>query len=139
VKCWTSAFSAQGLRLIIAVVQVGAAKLYVTAVEAPGKRERGDETQFTTNIGGKTSLGPSLVKFHSQLRIWWHIVPKLAVLAALTPDFTDNFNISTLYRFIISICEISWRKWPWFHSIFINPLHIFAYRQRWENADKMSK
>jgi hypothetical protein len=56
VKCWNLAFTAQGLRLIIVVVQVGAVKKYVTAVE----------TQFTTNIvGGKTSLGPSLVNFHS--------------------------------------------------------------------------
>jgi hypothetical protein len=41
------------------VVQVGAAKIYVAAVEALTKKERGDETQFTILIGGKTSLGPS--------------------------------------------------------------------------------
>jgi hypothetical protein len=42
------AFNAQGSRVII-VVQV---------VEALRKKERQDETQFTTNkIGGKTSLG----------------------------------------------------------------------------------
>ncbi len=34
------------------VVQVG-------AVEALRKKERGDEIQFTTKIGGKTSLGPT--------------------------------------------------------------------------------
>ncbi len=35
-------------------------KIYVTAVVAAlGKKEREDETQFTANIGGKTSLGPS--------------------------------------------------------------------------------
>jgi hypothetical protein len=34
-------------------------KIYVTAVEALRKKERGDETQYTTKIGGKTSLGPS--------------------------------------------------------------------------------
>jgi hypothetical protein len=34
-------------------------KIYVRAVEALGKKERGDETQFTTKVGGKTSLGPS--------------------------------------------------------------------------------
>jgi hypothetical protein len=37
------------------VVQVWA----VAAVEALWKKERQDETQFTTKIGGKTSLGPS--------------------------------------------------------------------------------
>ncbi len=34
-------------------------KIYVVAVEALRKKERGDEIQFTTKIGGKTSLGPS--------------------------------------------------------------------------------
>jgi len=60
-KCWNSAFNAQGSRVIIVVVQVGAVKIYVTAVEALRKKERGDETQFTTKIGEKTSLGPSYV------------------------------------------------------------------------------
>jgi hypothetical protein len=41
-------------------VQVGAVKVYVaTALEAVREKERGDEAQFTTKIGGKTSLGPS--------------------------------------------------------------------------------
>jgi hypothetical protein len=34
-------------------------KIYVAAVEALRKKERGDETQFTTKVGGETSLGPS--------------------------------------------------------------------------------
>jgi hypothetical protein len=34
-------------------------KIYVAAVAALGKKEREDETQFTANIGGNTSLGPS--------------------------------------------------------------------------------
>ncbi len=34
-------------------------KIYVAAVEALREKERQDETQFTTEIGGKTSLGPS--------------------------------------------------------------------------------
>jgi hypothetical protein len=33
-------------------------KIYVAAVEALKKKQRQDETQFTTKIGGKTSLGP---------------------------------------------------------------------------------
>jgi hypothetical protein len=41
------------------VVQVGAVKIYVAVVEAIMKKERWDETQFTTKIGGKNSLGPS--------------------------------------------------------------------------------
>jgi hypothetical protein len=46
------------LRVIIIVVQVGAVKIYVAALEALRKKARGDETQFNTKIGGKTSLGP---------------------------------------------------------------------------------
>jgi hypothetical protein len=53
-------FNAEGSRVIIVVVQVGALKIYIAAaVEALRKEERQDETQFTTKIGGKTSLGPS--------------------------------------------------------------------------------
>jgi len=33
--------------------------IYVPAVEALRKKERQDETQFITKIGGKTSLGPN--------------------------------------------------------------------------------
>jgi CRISPR/Cas system endoribonuclease Cas6 (RAMP superfamily) len=49
-KCWYSAFNAQGSRLIIVVVQLGAVKIYVAAVEALKQKERQDETQFTTKI-----------------------------------------------------------------------------------------
>jgi len=50
-RCCNSAFNAQGLRLIIVLVQIGAVKIYVAAVEALRKKERGHETQFTTKIG----------------------------------------------------------------------------------------
>ncbi len=39
------------------VGEVGAVKMYLAAVEAPRRKKRGDETQFPTKIGGKTSLG----------------------------------------------------------------------------------
>jgi hypothetical protein len=58
-KCWNSAFNEQGLRVIIVVVQAGAVKIYVAAVQALRKKESQDETQFTTKIRGKTSLGSS--------------------------------------------------------------------------------
>jgi hypothetical protein len=48
---------AQDSRLIRVVVQVPAVKIYVAAVQALRKKESQDETQFTTKIGGKTSLG----------------------------------------------------------------------------------
>jgi hypothetical protein len=34
-------------------------KIYVAAVEALRKKERKNETQFTTKIGGKTGSSPS--------------------------------------------------------------------------------
>ncbi len=52
-------FDAQRSRVIIEVVQVGTVKIYVAAVETLRKKERDNETQFTTKIGGKISLGPS--------------------------------------------------------------------------------
>jgi hypothetical protein len=58
-KCWNWAFNAQGLSVLIVVVQVGPVKIYVPAVEAPKEKERQDETKFTTKIGGKTSWGPN--------------------------------------------------------------------------------
>jgi hypothetical protein len=39
--------------VIIIVVHIRAVKIYVAAVEALRKKERGDETQFTTKIGAK--------------------------------------------------------------------------------------
>ncbi len=33
--------------------------IYVAAVEVLRKKERQDETQFTSKVHGKTSLGPS--------------------------------------------------------------------------------
>jgi hypothetical protein len=55
----------QGSRLIIVVVvHVGAVKIYVASLEAAiRKKERQDETQCTTKIGGKFSLDPSYVVF----------------------------------------------------------------------------
>jgi hypothetical protein len=44
---------------VISVVQGGAVKLYVIAVEALREKERGDKTRFTIKIGGKTTLGLS--------------------------------------------------------------------------------
>jgi hypothetical protein len=56
-KCGNSAFNAQGSRIIIVVARVGAVKIYVASTEALKKKERQYETQLTTKIGGKTSLG----------------------------------------------------------------------------------
>jgi hypothetical protein len=59
-KCGNSALNAQALRVIIVVVHVWVVKIYVAAaVQALRKKERQHETQFTTKIVGKTSLGLS--------------------------------------------------------------------------------
>jgi hypothetical protein len=55
-KCWYSAFNAEGSRLIIVVVHLGAVKIYVAAVEVLRKKERQDETQFTIKIDGFLSV-----------------------------------------------------------------------------------
>jgi len=47
------------LHLSILVVQLGAVKLYVTAMEAFRKKERHNETRFTTKIDGFLSFIPS--------------------------------------------------------------------------------
>jgi len=57
-KCWNSAFNAQGSRVIIVVVPLGAVKIYVAAVEALRKKERQDETQLTTKIDSFLSFIP---------------------------------------------------------------------------------
>jgi len=41
------------------LVKIHVVKIYVAAVEALKKKERQEETQFITKIGGKTSWGPS--------------------------------------------------------------------------------
>jgi hypothetical protein len=55
-KCSNSAFNAQGLRLIIVVVQVRAVNICVAAVGVLRKKERQDETQFTTKINSFLSF-----------------------------------------------------------------------------------
>jgi hypothetical protein len=40
-KCWNSAFNAQGSRLIIVVVQLGAVKIYVASSSSGGAQEKG--------------------------------------------------------------------------------------------------
>jgi hypothetical protein len=59
-KCCNSAFNAQGSRLIIVVVQLGAVKIYVAAaVEAlRGKRKDRMKLSFTTKIDGFLSFIP---------------------------------------------------------------------------------
>ncbi len=57
-RCWSSTFNAQGLRLIIVIVHVNAMKIYVATMEAFRNKEREDETQFTTTVDGFLSFTP---------------------------------------------------------------------------------
>ncbi len=59
-KCWNSAFNAQGSKLIIVVVHLGAVKISVAAAKATWRKERHDETHFPTKIDGFLSLTPLL-------------------------------------------------------------------------------
>ncbi len=93
-KCWYSAFNAQDSRLIIVVVQLQAVKIYVAALEALRKKERQDETQFTTKIDGFLSFIPRwmlmyfFAGFFSNLAL---CMTKLRVLLVLCFSyFTDN-------------------------------------------------
>jgi hypothetical protein len=62
-KCQNSAFNAQGSRVITIVVQVGAVRIYVAAVEALMKMEIQDETQYTAKIDGFLSFTPCYMIF----------------------------------------------------------------------------
>jgi hypothetical protein len=42
-------FNAQGSRLIVLAIQVGAVKIYAVTVEALKEKARQDESRFTTN------------------------------------------------------------------------------------------
>ncbi len=57
-KCWNLAFNAQGSKLIIVVVHLGAVKISVAAAEALRRKERHDKTQFPTKFDGFMSFTP---------------------------------------------------------------------------------
>jgi hypothetical protein len=60
VKCWKSAFNAQGSRVIIVIVQVGAVKIYVAAVEALWKKRKDRmKLSLPPKLVEKLVLGPS--------------------------------------------------------------------------------
>jgi hypothetical protein len=70
-ECWYSAFNAQGSRLIIVVVQLGAVRIYAAAVEALRKKERQDETQFATKIDGFLSFMPRWMLMYFFAGLFW--------------------------------------------------------------------
>jgi hypothetical protein len=66
-KCWNSAFNAQGSRVIIVVVQVGAVKIYAgaAAVKALRKKERGVKTRWNSVYHDKYLVSFGIGRFRS--------------------------------------------------------------------------
>jgi hypothetical protein len=58
-----------GLLLIVVVIQLGAVKIYVVAVEALRKKGRQDETQFTTKFDGFFDVFLNLTLCMAKLRV----------------------------------------------------------------------
>ncbi len=76
-------------------------KIYVAAVEAVKKKERHDETQFTTKIVGILSFTPPLNANVLFSRFFFNLtfcMTELRVLVLRLSYFTDNFIISFMYR-----------------------------------------
>jgi hypothetical protein len=94
-KCWNSAFNARF------------ESNYSNCTRRNSEHicsSRGDETQCTTNIGGKTSLGPSyfcFVKFHSELLVRCWVLVHCGLLPP-TPLilFTKGLWMKTVAGFI---------------------------------------
>jgi hypothetical protein len=94
-KCWNSAFNAQGPRLIIQVAEV---KIYVADVEALRKKERQDETHFSTKIDGFLSFIPCwmlmyfLADFFESHPVYDQIQGSSAVFFLLYGYNSNRFN-----------------------------------------------
>jgi len=76
-KCRNSSFIAQGSRIIIVVVHVGAVKIYVVAVEELRKKERGHETQFATKLVEKL-VWVQVISFCKISFLVKHLMPNYA-------------------------------------------------------------
>jgi hypothetical protein len=82
--------------LITVVVQLGAVKIYVAALEALRKKERQDETQFTTKIDGVSEFHPQLnanVLFRGFFKNLTLFMTKLRVLVLYFSYLMDNSNM----------------------------------------------
>jgi hypothetical protein len=91
------------------VVQVGAVKIYVAAVEALRKKERGDETQFIAKIGGKLVWVPVILFYEISFPAT-HLMPCYAETGCSRPP-----NRLTLRIILMSIVFTNVR---WFFFLF---------------------
>jgi hypothetical protein len=86
-KCWNSAFNARGPRLNIVLV---------VTVEALRKKERQDETQFTTKIDGFLSFNPHWMLMYFQ--VFWRVWPNSGFWCCVFALLYNNSIISTQFR-----------------------------------------
>jgi hypothetical protein len=84
-KCWNSAFNAQGSSLTIVIVQVGAMKIYVGAVEALRTKERQDVTQLPPKLGEKL--------------VWVPVIP-LCKIFIFIPSYTFDVLLPRNWPFL---------------------------------------
>jgi hypothetical protein len=100
-KCWKSAFRAQGSRLIIVALQVGAVKMYAAIVQALKKKERQGEIQFTTKL---RPPHPWMRMFLIFLNLTLVMI-KLRVLVLLSLLYRQFYYISLMTR---PSCKVIW-------------------------------
>jgi len=90
-KCCVSAFNAQGSRVIIIVVQVGAVKIYVTAAQALRRKKQ----------RMKLSLPPKLVE-----KLVW--VPVISFCKIFIPSYAFDALLCRNWPFSPSNCLTLW-------------------------------
>jgi len=98
-KLWNSAFNAQGLRVIIVVVQVGAVKIYVCSSSGGGQEKRKDRMNL--------SLVPKLVE---QQLVW-----------VLVISFCKIFIPSSVFDALLC-----W-SWPFLTTTSLGPGYFVLY------------
>jgi hypothetical protein len=122
-NCWNSAFNARGSRLIIVVVQLGAMKIYVAAVEAAREKGKTGWNSVYHQDWWFSEFHPSLngsVRFcRFFLNLTLHMT-KLRVLVLCFSYFTDNSNTVTTkwWNFVTRLDDLNERR-IWF-DLFIS-------------------
>ncbi len=120
-KCWYSASNAEGSRLIIVVVHLGAVKTYVAAVEVLRKKERQDETQFTTKIDGFLSFIANVL---------------FCRFFKISPCVWPNSGFWCCVFLTLWITLLSWASFGFgFHSS--SSYHRFRTLEKWESDLKL--
>ncbi len=123
-KCWYSAFNAQGSRLIIVVVQLGAVKIYVAAVEALRKKERQDETEFTTKNDGFLSFIPRWMLMYFFAGFFFNLTLCMAKLRVLVLCFSYFTDISIIFKLPNHVPHL---VVPWSFLDFVHHVHLFQH------------